>query len=71
VHNPDLLIRSGDVQYLVWDSFTAARTPFFTERLLRYVRRYHGRVVHMETVEVRRGDTVTREPIIVVYQVRP
>ena len=71
VHNPDLLIRSGDVQYLVWDSFTAARTPFFTERLLRYVRRYHGRVVHTETVEVRRGSRVTMEPIIVVYQVRP
>jgi 4-amino-4-deoxy-L-arabinose transferase-like glycosyltransferase len=71
VHNPDLLIRGGDVQYLVWDSFTAARTPFFTERLLRYVRRYHGRVVHTETVPVRRGGEVTREPIIVIYQVRP
>jgi 4-amino-4-deoxy-L-arabinose transferase-like glycosyltransferase len=71
VHNPDLLIRSGDVQYLVWDSFTAARTPFFTERLLRYVRRYHGRVVHTETVPVRRADGVTREPIILIYQVRP
>ena len=30
VNNPDLLIRSGEVQYLVWDSFTAARTPYFT-----------------------------------------
>jgi hypothetical protein len=71
VHNPDLLIRGGDVQYLVWDSFTAARTPFFTERLLRYVRRYHGHVVHTETVPVRRAGEVTRQPIIVVYQVRP
>jgi hypothetical protein len=71
VHNPDLMIRSGEVQYLVWDSFTAARTPFFTERLLRYVRRYHGRVVHAETVNVRQGHAVTARPIIVVYQVRP
>jgi hypothetical protein len=71
VHNPDLMIRSGEVQYLVWDSFTAARTPFFTERLLRYVRRYHGRVVHSETVRVRQGRTVTARPIIVIYQVRP
>ena len=71
VNNPDLLIRSGEVQYLVWDSFTAARTPYFTERLLRYVRRYHGRVVHAETVTARRGGMPTAQPIIVIYQVRP
>jgi hypothetical protein len=71
VNNPDLLIRSGEVQYLVWDSFTAARTPYFTERLLRYVRRYHGQVVHAETVIVRRDGAPTAQPIIVVYQVRP
>jgi hypothetical protein len=71
VDNPDLLIRSGEVQYLVWDSFTAARTPYFTERLLRYVQRYHGQVVHAETVTVRRGKVPTARPIIVVYQVRP
>ena len=71
VRNPDLLIRSGDVQYLVWDSFTAARTPFFTERLLRYVRRYHGQVVHTETVTVRRGGLDTVQPVIVIYRVRP
>ena len=71
VRNPDLLIRSGDVQYLVWDSFTAARTPYFTERLLRYVRRYHGQVVHTETVKVRRGGLDTVQPVIVIYKVRP
>jgi hypothetical protein len=71
VNNPDLLIRSDDVQYLVWDSFTAARTPFFTDRLLRYVRRYHGRVVHSETVTIRQGPVAATKPIIIVYQVRP
>ena len=71
VHNPDLLIRRGDIQYLVWDSFTAGRTPFFTQHLLGYVRRYHGRVVHTETVTVRRGGQSTVQPIIVIYQVRP
>lgn len=71
VNNPDLLIRSGEVQYLVWDSFTAARTPYFTERLLRYVRRYHGQVVHAETVTVHRDGDAMAQPIIVIYQVRP
>jgi hypothetical protein len=71
VRNADLLIRSGEVQYLVWDSFTAARTRFFTEHLLGYVRRYHGRAVHTETVAVRHGGVTTMRPIIVIYQVRP
>ncbi|HEX6678379.1 MAG TPA: glycosyltransferase family 39 protein [Actinomycetes bacterium] len=71
VQNPDLLIRSGEVQYLVWDSFTAARTPFFTDHLLRYVRRYHGRAVHTETVAVRQGGVTVAKPVIVIYRVRP
>jgi Dolichyl-phosphate-mannose-protein mannosyltransferase len=71
VRNADLLIRSGEVQYLVWDSFTAARTPFFTQRLLGYARRYHGRVVHAETLAVRQGGVTSRRQIIVIYQVRP
>jgi len=71
VENPDLLVRSGEVQYLVWDSYTAARTPYFTGRLLRYVRRYHGQVVHAETVTVRRDGVPTAHPVIVIYQVRP
>src|SRR4029078_10330919 len=46
VTNADLRIRNNEIQYLVWDSFSAARTQFFSERLLRYVSKYHGHVVH-------------------------
>jgi 4-amino-4-deoxy-L-arabinose transferase-like glycosyltransferase len=72
IRNPDLQIRSGDLQYIVWDSFSAARSPFFSEKMLEYVRRYHGRVVHSESVKVMTpAGEPTLKPVIVVYEVRP
>ena len=72
VRNPDRLIRDNEIQYLVWDAFSSRRSEFFSERLLRYVDRYHGRAVHSETVPARTpaGRTATK-PLIVVYEVRP
>lgn len=72
VRNPDRLIRDNEIQYLVWDAFSSDRSEFFSERLLRYVDRYHGRVVHSETVRVRTGAGRTAaRPLILVYEVRP
>lgn len=69
--NPDLQIRSGNLHYLVWDSFSADRSSFFSESLRKYVSRYHGRVVHMESVTIARPDGSTViEPVIIIYQVR-
>lgn len=72
IPNPDMHIRSGELQYLVWDSFSAARSSFFSEKILRYANRYHGRIVHSQFVTVAGADgkPVTR-PIIVIYEVRP
>jgi hypothetical protein len=72
VLNPDNLIRQNEVQYLVWDIYSAARTQFFSNRVLTYAERYHGRVVHTETVSVTAPDgTQKDEPVIVIYEVRP
>jgi hypothetical protein len=72
VPNPDFQIRQNEIQYLVWDSFSAARSPFFSEKLLRYADRYNGRVVHVETIPVTTASGSTADkPVIVVYQVRP
>jgi dolichyl-phosphate-mannose-protein mannosyltransferase len=69
--NPDLAIRTNEVQYLVWDAFSASRTSFFAAKLLTYARRYHGRVLHTESVPVAPGDSSrVRKPLIVVYGVR-
>jgi hypothetical protein len=69
--NPDLAIRRNEVQYLVWDSFSAARSPHFAETLQRYVDRYHGREAHRETVPVVRNGARVEEPVMIVYEVRP
>ena len=70
--NPDLLIRHNDLQYLVWDAFSAARSPFFSARIMRYVDRFHGRLVHQESIKVTTRDGHEAEkPLISVYEVRP
>lgn len=70
--NPDLLIRRNDLQYLVWDAFSAARSPFFSARIMRYADRFRGRLVHQHsiTVTTRDGHRATK-PLISVYEVRP
>ncbi len=72
INNPDFQIRTSEFQYLVWDSFSAARTSFFSEKLLGYVQKYNGRTVHTETVSVQtpQGEIVEK-PVIIIYEVRP
>jgi hypothetical protein len=60
-------MKQGDLQYVVWDAFSAARSPYFSDYLLQLTERYHGRIVHTEYLD--RGDGHP-EPIIVVYAVR-
>ena len=69
--NPDLLIRNNEIQYVVWDSFSAARSEFFSDGLMRYVTRYHGRAVHIETVAVSTAEGEVETPVIIIYEVRP
>jgi 4-amino-4-deoxy-L-arabinose transferase-like glycosyltransferase len=70
--NPDRLIRDNQIQYVVWDSFSAARSSFFARAVKRFADRYNGRAVHTETVTVRtaEGEKV-KKPLITVYEVRP
>jgi hypothetical protein len=70
--NPDRAIRDSELQYLVWDTFSAARSARFSRKLLGYVDRYDGRVVHSEVLPARTalGETADR-PAIVVFAVRP
>jgi 4-amino-4-deoxy-L-arabinose transferase-like glycosyltransferase len=65
VVNPDLVIRQGTIQYLVWDTYSASRSAGSSERLMRYVRKYHGRIIHSE-----RTGTPGRLAIR-IFEVRP
>jgi 4-amino-4-deoxy-L-arabinose transferase-like glycosyltransferase len=72
VVNPDYQIRIGEVQYLVWDSFSASRSHVFSEKILHYVQKYNGRAIHTETLPVTTpGGAVVEKPVIIVYEVRP
>jgi 4-amino-4-deoxy-L-arabinose transferase-like glycosyltransferase len=71
VDNPDLLLRTGQIQYIVWDAYSAGRSRLFSQRLLSYVRRYNGRTVHVESVTVNTLSGPARRPVIVIYEVRP
>jgi Dolichyl-phosphate-mannose-protein mannosyltransferase len=72
VENPDYQMRNGEIQFLIWDSFSAERTTFFSEKLLSYAEKYHGRIVHTETVKVQtaQGDIIEK-PVIIIYEVHP
>jgi hypothetical protein len=72
VNNPDARIRNNQIQYVVWDSFSAARTPFFADGVLRYANKYHGRAVHTQAVTVTTpsGEKVAK-PVLIIYEVRP
>ena len=72
LHNPDRNIRDNELQYIVWDAFSAARSPFFARKMMRFVERYGGNVAHTETVTVRSPDGhPVHEPAIVIFEVRP
>jgi len=72
VVNPDRSLRLGELNYVVWDRYSARRSPFFSERLLTLARRYHGRVVHTEHVTgADHQGRPTRVAVIVIYEVRP
>jgi 4-amino-4-deoxy-L-arabinose transferase-like glycosyltransferase len=63
VTNPDRALRDGEFQYVVWDSYSAKRTPFFTGKALTLIDHYHGRAVF--TARGQGG-----KALVVVYRVR-
>jgi hypothetical protein len=72
LQNPDSALRHNEMQYIAWDRFSAERSRFFSEGLLAFARRYHGRVVHTETVMgADAHGRPARVPVIVIYEVRP
>jgi hypothetical protein len=71
VVNPDRAIRDGDFQYVVWDSYSAARASFFANKAQALIDKYHGVVVYTATVDIpdRTGRPIP-QPVIIIYQVR-
>ncbi|AJF64026.1 ArnT family glycosyltransferase [Streptomyces vietnamensis] len=71
VPNPDRSLRDGEFQYLVWDSYTAHRAPFYGAKIRQLVDKYHGAAVYSSAVRVPASSTdPTPTPVIVIYKVR-
>jgi hypothetical protein len=70
--NPDLQIRRSEIQYLVWDSYSANRSIFFSNNLMGYVTKYNGRAVFTESISQKdaSGNLVIK-PIIIIFEVHP
>jgi hypothetical protein len=72
IPNADLMIRSNTVQYIVWDSYSASRSTYFSDSVMAFVDRYHGREVHRQSVQIADATgTLVEQPVIIVYEVRP
>jgi hypothetical protein len=63
IRNPDLSLREGEFGYIVWDAYSASRSPRFEARLLDYVRRFEGTLV----TEVTAGG----RPVVRIYELLP
>jgi len=72
VRNPDYQLRWGLYEYLVYDAYSATRTPHFANRLLDFVDRYGGELVYEVTSLQIDGEGGTyTAPVIQIYRVRP
>jgi hypothetical protein len=70
VVNPDLDLRQGEFQYLVWDAYTASHSRYFSAKVLSLVRRFHGVIVYASASTVRLHLNRVR-PAIIIYEVHP
>ena len=66
--NPDQMIKSGQINYIVYDMFSAARTQHFAEKVLHHANKFNGTLVYEDykTYKNQYGETVT-EPAILIY----
>ena len=71
IGNADLALRRNEVQYIVWDAYSYARSPFFGDKLLEKVRKYNGVLKFSVTVRLPTKDGLSASrSLIRVYKVR-
>jgi Dolichyl-phosphate-mannose-protein mannosyltransferase len=70
IANPDKSLRLNELQYLVWDAYSQARSPFFAQKLLGLARKYNGRVVKTFTQPIRtKSGAIAERALIRVFEV--
>jgi hypothetical protein len=71
IGNADLALRRNEIQYIVWDAYSEARSPFFADTLRNLIKKYNGRLTFSVTLRLptTSGATAAR-PLIRIYKVR-
>jgi len=71
IGNADLALRRNEVQYIVWDAYSASRSQFFADHLIELKNKYNGRLVFSVTGPLRdKSGHKSVHPLIQVYAVR-
>jgi hypothetical protein len=65
IDNADAELRAGNFQYVVWDVYSAKRSPHFAARAEELVHRFSGRSVYV------RRDPDSGRRLVEIYQVTP
>ncbi len=73
IENADLQLRDGAIQYVVWDSFSAARSRSFSNRLQAYVTRSTTALssIPRRLKSTTASGSTTVRPLIIIYELRP
>jgi Dolichyl-phosphate-mannose-protein mannosyltransferase len=66
--NADAALQAGVYQYVVWDAYSARRSPQFAQRVLSLAHKFGGSLVH---VEYGRLGGRHRQALVKVYKVTP
>lgn len=67
--NPDASLRQGEIQYIVWDAYSASRSPHFSEELMAYVKKFKATLIRYFDVAAQHNNR-TSATVIKIYEVR-
>ena len=67
--NPDGVLRRGEVQYIVWDAYSASRSPHFAGQLMTYVRKFKAEMIQSFSVSARSKHGSPVE-VVRIYEVK-
>lgn len=63
---PDLIVASGTIRYVVYDLYSAIRSPYYAGRLTEIIQSNDVKLIHVEYVEDQEG----RSPRVFIYEVK-
>jgi hypothetical protein len=67
IFNADVELKDGNYEYVVWDVYSAGRSPHFAERALELAHRFGGHIRYVQSGEI----NGTNRPIVIIYEVHP